>query len=748
MIHSLHYRFLAILFMFFLSGQATAQGGENCGSAQAVTPDGSCYIANTIGAADNIGGEVGCATTGGPNGHRDVWFSFVATANQFDVNTTNNSVPNNNAEILLFSGGCGSLTLEFSTCGTMPFADNFVGLIPGNTYFVVVSTPQGGSNDGSLDVCINNTAVASPPSNDDCTGATPVLTDGSCNPGTTVAGNDSWTGEVGCATTGADEEHIDVWYSFVATGGVFDIVANDLTIGDDLEIVLVDPGATPCVSAFTVLDTYCGPSPLAGNYAGLVPGNTYYYTVSSNSNQVGTFETCVTNSNITNDDCTGAIPVAVGAAGICVEVGGTNAGATDSGVAAPSCGGYAGGDVWYSITVPASGNVTFGVDFAASGSLTDMAMAIYSGTCGSLTEIDCDDDSGTGLLPDIQATGLTPGSTVYIRLWDFGNVDVGAFDLCISEPPVTLSNQDCVSALPICSDATFNGSSNGAGSVNDLTAGNEDCLFGENQSSWLYIEITSPGDFMFTISPDNGTDDYDFALWHYVGGVGQQCPPADGEVDRCSYGAGAGFGGSYDTGLDDGTIVTPAPTDNSESASGDNWVNELPVVAGDAIMLIIDNFSSTTSPYTLDFTGDAGLDCTILPSEFMTFYAVEEGNDNLIKWTTLTEINNSYFTVQHSLDGETWETIGIVDGAGTSSEKQHYALMHNDVRKTVNYYRMYQTDFDGTEGSMKVISIDNSFSGGKVVMTTNLIGQEVDHTYKGFVLDVYEDGTSRKRLQP
>lgn len=253
---------------------------------------------------------------------------------------------------------------------------------------------------------------------------------------------------------------------------------------------------------------------------------------------------------------------------------------------------------------------------------------------------------------------------------------------------------------------------------------------------------------MFTLTPTNGSDDYDFALWHYPGGLGQSCPPAAGDVDRCSYGAGAGFGGSYDTGMDDGTITGFGnPGDQSEPASGDNWVDELPVATGDAIMLLIDNFSSTTSPYTIDFTGNAGLDCTVLPTEFMTFYAKPENDDNLVKWVTLTEINNSYFTIQHSVDGEVWETLDIVQGAGDSHEKITYGIQHRNVLKRVNYYRLYQTDYDGTESDFKVISINNAITGRNVVLTTNLVGQEVDENYSGFVIDVFEDGTSVKRIQ-
>ena len=578
------------------------------------------------------------------------------------------------------------------------------------------------------------------PANDDCTGAQVVIPDGSCQTGTNVGANDSWTGEIGCATAGGPNGHLDVWYSFVATGGVFDITATSATLAN-IEVALVQPGATPCVDAFTVLSSFCGASPVTGSFSGLVVGNTYYYSVSSSGSNTGSFQTCVTNTAATNNDCSGAIPVAVGAGGICTEVTGTNIGATDSGVTTPGCSNYAGGDVWFSAVVPASGNVTFASDYAATNSLTDIGMAVYSGTCGSLTEIYCDDDSGNGLMSSISATGLTPGTTVFIRVWEYGNDVLGDFDLCFSEPPVSDSNQDCATSTGLCTSSTLAGASDGDGSVVDLNATNQDCLSTEHESSWFNLEIATAGTFEFTLSPSNGSDDYDFAVWVYPGGAGQACPPTVAP-DRCSFGAGAGLNGSYDTGLGSGAV------DLSEGAAGDNWVSTITGLnPGDVIVLLIDNFSSTTSPFTVDFPGTAGLDCTVLPVELLSFYAEAMVDGNRLHWKTESEMNNDYFTVEHSRDAENWRIIGTVNGAGTTSNMQRYSMDHDNILSGVNYYKLYQTDIDGSVSNVRIVSINNDEVLKVLVQTINLIGQEVDSNYKGVVIDHYSDGTTIKRLQ-
>lgn len=104
-----------------------------------------------------------------------------------------------------------------------------------------------------------------------------------------------------------------------------------------------------------------------------------------------------------------------------------NATAT-AGVPAPGCASYSGGDVWFTVTVPASGEVT--IDTQA-GVITDSGMAWYTGTCGSLTLLECDDDdSANGAMSTITRTGLTPGATIWIRFWEYGNDNNGTFGIC------------------------------------------------------------------------------------------------------------------------------------------------------------------------------------------------------------------------------------------------------------------------------------------------------------------------------
>jgi hypothetical protein len=129
-----------------------------------------------------------------------------------------------------------------------------------------------------------------------------------------------------------------------------------------------------------------------------------------------------------NDDCSGAIALTVGVD--CNYDEFSNVGATDSGVSSPGCGNYQGSDVWFSVTVPSTGNLLIDTD---TGDITDGAMAAYSGDCANLTLIECDDDdSDNGSMPKLELSGLTAGETIYIRFWEYGGNTFGSFSICVT----------------------------------------------------------------------------------------------------------------------------------------------------------------------------------------------------------------------------------------------------------------------------------------------------------------------------
>ena len=69
------------------------------------------------------------------------------------------------------------------------------------------------------------------------------------------------------------------------------------------------------------------------------------------------------------------------------------------------------------------------------------------------------------------------------------------------------------------------------------------------------------------------------------------------------------------------------------------------------------------------------------------------------------ETNNKSFTVQRSDDAKNWQTIGVVDGAGSSSAQHTYSLTDKLPANAVSYYRLMLTDFDGENTYSTIITV-------------------------------------------
>jgi hypothetical protein len=96
---------------------------------------------------------------------------------------------------------------------------------------------------------------------------------------------------------------------------------------------------------------------------------------------------------------------------------------------------------------------------------------------------------------------------------------------------------------------------------------------------------------------------------------------------------------------------------------------------------------------TMDI-GSYGFDAT-MPVELIHFSAKERAHNTvLLNWATASELNNSHFEIEHSVDGKDWKSIGDVRGNGTTFEKVNYSFEDRNPTK-MNYYRLKQVDFDG-----------------------------------------------------
>ncbi|MEO7174447.1 MAG: CotH kinase family protein [Saprospiraceae bacterium] len=124
-----------------------------------------------------------------------------------------------------------------------------------------------------------------------------------------------------------------------------------------------------------------------------------------------------------NNPCT-AIAIDTG---LCITQ--DNTGFVGSGID-PKCADFKGGDVWFKMQVPPSGNLGFET---INGSLSDTGIAVWTdSTCTDLRMIGCDDDGGNGSYSFLIVYDLKPAQTIYIQVWGYGGA-TGTFELCASD---------------------------------------------------------------------------------------------------------------------------------------------------------------------------------------------------------------------------------------------------------------------------------------------------------------------------
>jgi hypothetical protein len=85
-----------------------------------------------------------------------------------------------------------------------------------------------------------------------------------------------------------------------------------------------------------------------------------------------------------------------------------------------------------------------------------------------------------------------------------------------------------------------------------------------------------------------------------------------------------------------------------------------------------------------------------LPIELLYFSATANENKVDIKWETSSEVNNDYFTIEKTINGNEFEAVAKVKGAGNSNNRNIYYSEDNNPYSGNSYYRLKQTDFDGS----------------------------------------------------
>lgn len=137
------------------------------------------------------------------------------------------------------------------------------------------------------------------------------------------------------------------------------------------------------------------------------------------------------------------------------------------------------------------------------------------------------------------------------------------------------------------------------------------------------------------------------------------------------------------------------------------------LVQGTTYHFAVIEYNGWYSTSNYQTTGILTSTSTTLPVEFLSFSALLQDDEQvLLNWATASEQNNDHFTIERSIDTKQWETIGNIKGSGNSQQTKNYQFLDDQTQSTnqlINqftiYYRLKQTDFDGSSSYSKTASV-------------------------------------------
>lgn len=131
------------------------------------------------------------------------------------------------------------------------------------------------------------------------------------------------------------------------------------------------------------------------------------------------------------------------------------------------------------------------------------------------------------------------------------------------------------------------------------------------------------------------------------------------------------------------------------------------VAAGNTVhfRIALYNNSGNTGTWYVYNTGMSISGSVALPVELVDFSAKVSNNKAHISFSTASEQNNAFFSIERSTDGVEFRSIGKVNGAGNSTETRNYAFTDDKPAAGVNFYRLKQVDFDGKFEYSNIVSV-------------------------------------------
>ena len=483
-----------IIFFLLLSSFELVAQNDACGSATVLSV--GTTTGTSVGSTTVSTDPVPSCESAANKCSYTVWYAYTTGATGGNLTVAMTHVGIQYAAISIYSGSCGALTqlgCNDPNSSTANPSVTVTCLSASTTYYIMIwsdgSTPNAYPGTFSL----TTTFTAS----NDCCNSAYTLSTGATTGTTTASYTNTSSDPVPSCESAAGKCNYTAWYTYT-TGASEGNLTVSLASGTIKYAALTLYSGT--CGSFTELSctdqqTVSAASPTVSATC-LSPSTTYYLMVwcdgSAGSGYEGTYTLTTSFTTVTvatNDLCGNAIALSTGTVSgnnLC-----TTTSASDPTSTCDGDGNYS-YSVWYTYTPVSSGNLTVSL---ANGSIQYAAMATYSGTCGSFTQLSCSDPYSSTASPTVTASCLSAGTTYYVMVWCDGvsAANAGTFTLTTAFS-AAVSNDCCVNPTTISSGTSYSVSNSGyTYNYTDPIASCESTVSDYQNTAWY--EFTTGGSY-------------------------------------------------------------------------------------------------------------------------------------------------------------------------------------------------------------------------------------------------------------
>jgi hypothetical protein len=470
-------------------------GASNLGTVAATcTP----FLSATSNATASAYGNI-CSTSD----NNDVWFQITKPASISSVNISTaaaicNSLPGTSVEV--FSGTCASLSSL--ACATTNIANtNSFGEVnisrPCVSEVLYIRVTGDGNTSGKFQICVEQ---GTPSGGVDCGNPTSICGMPYSETGLSTLnfGNQYDSANSVCHDPFMNGQ--DYVFSYTPAVSIC-ISVNVTSAGPNPGLFVFDGCPNLLASTHCIASSASSGTSLSIPSISLLAGVTYYFIVDNNSlNTVDNIPFDISFAQVgttqPNDPCASATALGtIGNNQSCIFTTYATSCSTPSptaGYPVPSCGNFFNGvtgDVWLKFTAGFSGNLLIRTQPSSSSSTTDAGMAVYTGTCGSLSLYACDDNSAGSSMP-LLSIPVILGQNYFIRVWTVAPGAEGNFDFCISSACAPPNDIPC-NAVFITNGGTATGFNTCAGSSNE-PLNSAQCVAGGTINTVWYKCVVGP----------------------------------------------------------------------------------------------------------------------------------------------------------------------------------------------------------------------------------------------------------------